>query len=793
VFKLNLKIALRNLWKNKGFSLINIGGLAIGLACCLLLMLYVNYEWSFDKQNEKLDRIYITKLKLMFNGKLATTQAVPYQLAGAAKQEIPGIKAVSRMVPQRSNKLFANGENRFKLESMSVEPSFLSILTFKFLEGNEETAFNEPNSILLTATTAKKLFGSESALGKRIRYDNQHELKVSAVIEDLPKNQSFKFEVLQSWSFLEKIDPDVKTAGWGSINCFTLFELKPNTKIEIVNAALKNLIVNKNADLKPYVYEPFLFPFTKYHLYDKFEEGISAGGKIDEVKLFAFLALCVLLVACINYMNLSTARSEKRAREVGIRKALGSARSALMGQFILESIMLSFLAMVIAFALLEISLPYFNSLLQVEIQINYSSYGFWSILFGVVLFTGLLAGSYPAFYLSSFIPVKVLKGFKGSVGSLSIRRVLVIFQFTLSICMIISAIFVYNQIQFMKNKPLGFNESNMVQLDLEGELKNPSKLEIFKTKLKNEGAIVSATEFASNFTDQGSITGDVSWPGKAANDKSIINYRSTGFDFAQTIGSKIVAGRDFSPKFIADTSTSILLNETAVKMMGLKNPIGTTIIWGDNEPLKIVGVVQDYFNVGVSKMVTPALFYYNIKTSSVLLLRLSPEQTLNKSIQAIKAISKEVNPIYPAEVTFISDGMKEKLESERLLSVLSNLFGGFAILISCLGLLGLAMYMAEQRNKEISIRKVLGANMSDILVLLNKDFLRLVLIANVIAIPIAYVLVNRWLQKYDFKIPINLTPFLLAILASLCIAIITVSLQTFKVAKANAVDALKYE
>lgn len=793
MFKLNLKIALRNLWKNKWFSFVNVGGLAVGLACCLMLMLYVNYEWSYDKQYKDVDQIYIAKLNLLFNGKLATTGALPYGYAKAVKEEIPGIKEAARMEEQRKAKFFANGETKFKLKAIYADPSFTKILKFNFLYGSANAAFNGPNSIILTATAAKRVFGNVDAVGKSLKVDGKYELIVSSVIDDLPKNQSFIFEAIQPWSFYEQVNPEIKTMGWGSINCSVFFMLKDGFKIDHVNAALKNFIVNKEPDLKAYNYQTFLFPFADNHLYNEFENGTVIGGRIDEVKLFGFLALCVLVVACINYMNLSTARSEKRAREVGVRKALGSSRGSLMSQFMFESIILSFFAMVLAFALLEIFLPYFNNLLDIEIQINYFSYGFWTALVALILITGLLAGSYPAFYLSSFIPVKVLKGFKGTVGSLSIRRVLVVFQFTLSICMIISAIFVYNQIRYMKNKPLGFDENNMVQLDLAGELKNPSKLELFKAQLKSEGAIVAATEFASPFTEGGSITGDVSWPGKSATDKSIINYRSTGFDFAATIGTQIVAGRDFSPKFTADTSTSILLNEAAVKLMGLKNPIGTQITWGDNLPLNVVGVVKNFFSKGVGKEVEPALFYYNTKTSNVLLLRLNPNQALNKSIASIKQVSEQFNPGYPTEISFISTGMEEKLKSERLLSVLSNVFGGFAIFISCLGLLGLALYMVEQRNKEISIRKVLGANLRDILVLLNKDFLKLVAISNLIAMPIAYILVSKWLQKYDFKTDINFWPFLLAVLASLLIAVLTVSLQTFKVAKANAVDALKYE
>ena len=783
---------MRNLWKNKGFTLINVGGLAIGMACCLMLLLYVNYEWSYDKQFKNLDRVYFTKLKIKINGEVMTTGAVPYKLAKAALEEIPDIKNAARLYALNGQKLFSHNQNKFKLNSLFVDKSFLNILSYKFLYGNAATALNEPGSVLITSATAKKLFGSEDAIGQVIKWDNQKELKVSAVIEDLPKNQTIQFEVLQPWAFLEQIDPEIPATGWGSIDCNTIFQLKDNVTLQDVNDRLKNFIVTKNPEIKSYVYQPFLFPLNKTHLWDEFKNGKVVGGRIDQVRLFAFLGLCVLLIACINYMNLSTARSEKRAREVGVRKALGSARSTLMGQFLLESIILSFVAVLIAFVLVEVFLPYFNNLLDIRIFIDYTSFTFWMVLVSLALITGFLAGSYPAFYLSSFIPVKVLKGFKGSSGSLSIRRVLVIFQFSLSICMIISAIVVYSQIQYLKNKPLGFDQNYMVQLDLEGELKNHSRLQAFKDNLIRNGAVISASEFASNFTGGGSITGDLSWPGKAADDNAIINYRSTGFDYIKTIGSKIISGRDLSKAFPSDTTSSVLLNETAVKRMSLKNPVGTILKW-NNARLTIIGVVKDYFNESLGKIVEPTIFYYNVNKSSVLLLRLNPNQTLGSSIETIKNISKEFNPAYPPQLTFVNEGMKDKLQSEHLLSVLSNIFGGFAIFISCLGLLGLALYMAEQRSKEISIRKVLGANLSDILFLLNKDFMKLVIISNVIAIPVAYFLVNHWLQKYDYKIAINPWPFALALLASVIIAILTVSLQTFKVGKANAVDALKYE
>jgi len=793
MFKLNLKIALRNLWKHKGFTLINVGGLAIGMACCLMLLLYVNYEWSYDKQFKNIDKIYITALNLKFNGKLATTMALPNKLSKAAMEELPGFKRSARASNENNVKLYSHGRDNFKLTSLYVDPDFVKIFDYHFIYGDANTALIEPASLIINQTTAKKLFGNSNPIGQRITYDGKSELKVSAVIEDLPKNQTFQFDVLHPWSFLDQLNPEDKKNGWGSITCFTFFELKDNVSMEATNALLQKFIVNKDAGLKEMTYEPFLFPFAKMYLHGEFQNGKSAGGRIDQVRLFLFLAFCVLLIACINYMNLSTARSEKRAREVGVRKALGSSRNTIMGQFMIESLILSFLAMLIAFALLEVFLPYFNNLLDIKILINYNSVPFWTALLCLVSITGLLAGSYPAFYLSSFIPVKVLKGFKGSAGSLSIRKVLVVFQFSLSICMIISAIVIYNQIQYMKNKPLGFNVAALAQIDLEGTLRDPGKLEIFKNTLKKAGAIESASEYAGTFTRGGSITGDISWPGKPKNDVSIVSYRSTGFNFSNTAGIKVVAGRDFSPQFPADTATSLLVNQEAVKLMELKNPVGTIIHWGDNPSLKIVGVIQDFYNESLGAKVSPTVYYYNIKSSKSLLMKLSTKQSLSASIEAIKKVSLQLNPAYPAEIKLVSEGMAEKLRSERLLSALSNIFGGFAIFISCLGLLGLALYMAEQRSKEISIRKVLGASLSDILVLLNKDFMKLVVISNIIAIPVAYILISKWLEKYDYKISINPWPFVWALLASVIIAALTVSMQTFKVAKANAVDALKYE
>lgn len=786
---INFKIALRNFWKNKGFSLINIGGLAIGLSCCLLLLLYVNYEWSYDKQFKGVDRIYSGMINLKINGKLITTQASPQKLVPAALEEIPGIEAASRATFSNSKVLFSYKENNFKLESVGVDPSFLKIFDYHFIYGNPATALTEPNSLLITASTAKKFFGNDYPIGKSVKWDNRKDLKVTAVIEDLPKNQSTQFEALQTWAFMEQQNPKMKEYGWGMITCATFIKLKDNITFASTDAALRKMINSKE---RKYNMEAFLSPFGKSHLYNDYENGNMVGGRIDQVKLFLFLAICVLFIACINYMNLSTARSEKRAREVGVRKALGASRNILMSQFILESVLLSFIAMLFAFALLELSLPYFNNLLDIAIKIDYSSYEFWSTLVGLVLLTGVLAGSYPAFYLSSFIPVKVLKGFT-SMGksSIPVRKILVVLQFTLSVCMIICAIVIYAQIQYLKNKPLGFEQNNLVQMSLEGEWKKPGKLELFKAELQKSNTISSITEFSSPFAQGGSITGNISWPGKPANDNSIFSIRSTGYDFVKTVGAQLLEGRDFSPKYSSDTSSSVILNEAAVKKMELKNPVGSVINDANMGALTVIGVVKDYSSEDIGTKADATVYYYSIKDSRVLLLRLNPKQPLTASVNALKEISKRLNPAYPDELEFLNESMQEKLKTEKVLSVLSNLFGGFAIVISCLGLLGLALYMAEQRNKEISIRKVLGAGLQDILILLNKDFMKLVLISNLIAFPLAYIIAVNWLKKYDYKVSISLWPFVAAASVSLIIAVLTVSLQSFKVARANAVDALK--
>lgn len=793
MYKLTLKIAWRNIWKNKVFSLINIGGLAIGLASCLLLLLYVNYEWSFDKQFKNIDRIYSVYENDRMSDKITTNRsyATPAQLAATALQTIPGIEYVARMV--EGGGLIKYQGNSFNKKIIYADPSFLKIFDYKFIKGDPATALSTPGSVLITEETAKVFFGNEEPVGKTLKFDNRVPLVVTAVIKNLSANYSYQFDLLMTWSLLEKEQPYLKRMDWSDGALNTIIQLKDESSFAAADAQMRKIFMQKQNGAK-YI-EFFLFPFKKVHLYNFFGNGKLIGGSIDQVKLYLILAACVLFIGCINYMNLSTARSEKRAREVGVRKTLGASRQAIIWQFLTESILLSSLAMIVAFILLETSLPYFNNLLGIEMSIDYHSYGIWTILLLLIFIIGLLAGSYPSFYLSSFIPVKVLKGFKGIGGnSLSIRKVLVVVQFGFSICMIVCAIVVHKQTEYMRTKPLGFNKENLVQLWRPGILADNHKLELFKAELIKSGAIVAATETTNGVTNNAVSTEKIRWPGQQKNEQIRMQLHFSGYNFTKTIGTEMLLGRDFNPAFGND-SLSVVLNETAVKTMNIKNPIGARIKnddWG--QTFTVVGVMKDYIYSSLGTKVEPALYFYRTDgVVNVIVLRLNPVVNITSSIEKIKSLSQKINPDYPFEIMFVSQQMAEKLHNEKVLGILSKIFGGFAIFISCLGLLGLALYMAEQRSKEISIRKVLGADMKNILVLLNKDFIKLVLISNLISIPVAYILAFKWLQKYDYKIGISYWPFLIALLLSVLIAILSVSLQTFKVARANPADALKYE
>lgn len=787
MFKLNLKIALRNLWKNKGFSLINIGGLAIGLASCMTLLLYVAYEWSFDKQFTNYDKTYV-----VYNNQKTPTQtfsfvAVSGIMEKEVREKVNGVAAVTRLsYPEET--LLSYDNNNIKKEVISADPDFLKIFDYKVLKGNPKDLLKNPDGVILTETLAKVLFNTEDPIGKVIKYDNKEPLKVEAVIQDLPKNSSINADMITSWALYEKINPWAKNSGWGNNFCMLFIQLKDNKFFNTANNHLKGMIRANNPDSNN---EAMMFPLKKWHLYSKFENGVSVGGKIDNLRIFLILAFSILLIACINFMNLSTAKSEKRAREVGVRKAIGSTRGNLVGQFMLESILIALFSTLVAFVLIEVSLPYFNNLLGITLKINYTDVYFWTVFIGLALITGIVSGSYPAFYLSSFEPVKVLKGFKlGGGASLSVRKFLVVFQFAFSACLIICTVVIYQQLTYIKNKPIGYNNVNLLEIKAEGELGNESKRQILKDLLIKSGAVTDFTEYSTSITGSGNNTYGFSWPGKNEKDVVLVNFRFTNLDFTKTTGMSVLQGRDFAKEF-KDTA-SVMVNEALVKTMGMEKPVGQIVSWG-NDKYKIVGVLSDYVMGSPYKKPMPLFVLQNPSSVNTIIVRLNPENNATSSVEKIKNIVKEVNPAYPVDIKFVSEKFESKLNDEKLLGTLANWFGGLAIFISCLGLLGLALYMATQRKKEISIRKVLGASTGNILTLLNKEFIVLVIIANAVAFPLAYIIINKWLIGFEYHVSLSVFPFLIAISLSILVAILTVSIQSVKVAKSNPVDALKYE
>ena len=789
MFKLNLKIALRNLWKNKGFSLINIGGLAIGLASCMVLLIYVAYEWSYDKQFKNNDKTYVVYQNVVANGKTFSWAWTPNVMAKEVQEKIPGVRYASRSTYPRA-KLITVGDNKLGSKAVFSDKNFIKILDYKFIKGNPATVLTDVNSIILTKTFAKKLFGNEDPINKTVKLENQDILKVEAVIDDAPANSSIIFDCIMPWALFEKTESWAKEDNWGNNMCLTLVQLQDNKFFKESNGLITGIYKRNQKDNTA---EASLHPLTKWHLYGDFENGKSVGGKIDQLKIFVLLAFCILLIACVNFMNLSTARSEGRAKEVGIRKAIGSTRKSLINQFFLESMLITFIATVLAFVLVEVSLPYFNSLLNIQLVIDYKNSTFWFVLFGLMAFTGLVAGSYPALYLSSFEPIKVLKGLKiKSDSSVSVRKFLVVGQFVFAACLIVCTTVIYQQLNYIKNKPIGYEQSNLLQIAVQGKMADNKKLELLKTQLLASGATTKVTFFSSDLTEGGNNTTDVKWEGKNPNELIYFNNRGIGGDFISTIGTELIAGREFVENANSDTN-SVMLNEAAVKMMRLKNPVGAKIRFWGNERIN-VGIIKDFVVDGAYQKVAPMIFFPSSTWgSNMVIVRLNPDQNISSSLAKIDEIVKQMEPDYPVNRKFVNESFEVKFQDEKLLGTLSNWFGGFAIFISCLGLLGLALFMAEQRKKEISIRKVLGASTGNILTLLNKDFIKLVAIANLIAFPLAYVIINKWLSTFEYRVGISFVPFALAITISVIIAVLTVSIQSVKVAKANAIDALKYE
>jgi putative ABC transport system permease protein len=781
------KIAFRNLWKRKGYSFINILGLTIGMASAILILLWIQNELRFDGFYKKSDRLYTMFNRDKFDGGMWAWNATPKIMAPTIKHDYPEAEEVTRY----SNITFLTtvGEKKINERGAFADSTFLDMFDFPLIAGNTKQALTGNYNIVLTQKMAIKLFGNEDAMGKIVRVDSNANFTVSAVMKDLPNNTSFKFEYLLPWAFMEKLGWNDKSWGNNSIKTYVL--LKPGALQASFDAKVKNITTSHSNETA----KVFSYPLSRMHLYGKSENGKLVDGQIETVRLFAIIALFILLIACINFMNLSTARSEKRAKEVGIRKVAGALKSSLIAQFIGESILLSAIAFIFALFVVQISLKGFNQLVGKELFIAYNNPLYWLFAIVFILFTGFLAGSYPAFYLSSFTPVKVLKGsFKKVNALVTPRKVMVVLQFTFAIILIISTIIVQYQIQYAQDRDTGYNRNNLIYAFTQGDIDKNYLL--IKQDLLKSGAVVSMTKSANPITQHWSDGWGYIWPGSTETDKKLDFVQlGSDADLVKTIGIRLKEGRDIDIYNYPNDTTAMLLNEAAVTAMRLKNPVGQQVRREGDRVWTVVGVVKDFIlespfekKIGPMMIVGPANNFFQI-----IHMKLNAAHSTTNNIAGIEKIFKQYNPQYPFDYVFADESYANKFKEQQRTGTLAILFAGLTIFISCLGLFGLATYMAENRVKEIGVRKVLGASVFSITSLLSKDFLKLVTVSILIASPVAWWAMHEWLKNYSYHIDIEWWVFAGAGIISILIALATVSYQSIKAAIANPVKSLRSE
>ena len=781
-----LKIAIRNLFRHKAFSLINISGLAIGMASAVLIFLWIQNEMSFDRFHANAQSIYEIWETNVVQGKIEAGVPTPEIMAPILTKDVPEIEQVTR-IDWGNNYLFSVGDKSLQSKGNTVDPAFLSIFSYPLLQGDPKTALSDAHSILLTSQLAKKLFGTDDVVGKMVNVNKDEPFKVSGILKELPNNTQFDFEWLMSYDL--KTSKGYIDSDWTDVSIRTFALLKPGANVEAANKKIKNVIVEHSG--KRARTELFMYPLDRLRLYSNFENGKAVGGRIERVRIFALIAGFILLIACINFMNLSTARSEKRAKEVGIRKVIGAGRNSLIRQFLAESLIMALIAGVLAILIVQLLLPAYSALVKKSLFIDYSNIYFWLASFGFVLITGLLAGSYPAFFLSSFQPVKVLKGGLAKINALiTPRKVLVVLQFTFAIALIICTLVVQQQIQFAQKRETGYNKDRLGYVFIEGDIYKNYPL--IKTELLNRGIATAVTKTQAPLTQNWSAGISMRWEGKDPNTKIQINRYTEDGGLVKTAGMTLVEGRDIDPVTYPSDSTACLISEAAVKAMGFKSPIGQ-IIFDDPINWHVVGVIKDFILESPYEPIKPFMVKGPRYGGNTIHVRLSATKGIDKSLAEAQSVFKTYNPDFPFNFHFLDEEYATKFSDEQLIGKLASLFAGLTIFISCLGLFGLATYMAENRIKEIGVRKVLGATAAGITLLLSKDFMKLIIVAILIASPLAWWAMENWLSGYVYRIHISWKIFVLSALASILIAIATISYQSVRAALSNPVKSLRAE
>ena len=801
MFQNYIKIAIRNLSKQKSFTFINVIGLAIGMTCFVLIFLYVRFELSYDKTHEKADQIYRVALERIYPDKVRLWGRTPFPLGPTFQEEYEEILQGTRLVTNNNTIVITYGEKNIEENRvMFADPNFFEVFTIPLIQGDPKTALSQQSSAVITEETAQKFFGQEDAMGKMVTVGNQAYL-ITGVAENMPKNSHFHFDFLLSLITLPIFNGQDWINNWGA---YSYILLQDSCDVQVLEAKFSDMVRKYMApEVEDEVktsfdeflasgngYQYFLQPLRDIHLKSHLDQEIEANGNITYVYLFSVISIFVLLIACINFMNLATARSTNRAKEVGVRKTLGSARKQLVAQFLLESILLSGIALVITLFLVWLFLPVFNNISGQQLEIDY--FGDSLILpglIGLTLVVGFLAGSYPAFFLSSFQPVTVLKRVRsrGSGNSL-FRNGLVIFQFTISIILIIGTFVVHRQIRYMLSKDLGFIKEQVVVIK-DAYLLN-QQVKAFKQELMTSTSVICVS---GSFNFPGAaFDGNVHKPEGASDDRAVsLSVMFADYDFIDTMGMEIIAGRNFSEEYATDPNAYIL-NETAVSLLGLTNPVDSRIT--DNDRIyTVVGVMKDFHFKSLHHEISPVVYIGNPgDRAGFLSVRIQPEN-ISVTLSFLEQKWEEFTGGQPFNYSFLDDDLADQYDAEQNTKQISAIFSALAVLIGCLGLFGLAAFMAEQRTKEIGIRKVLGASVSNIAILMVKDYIKLVGFAFLIGSPVAYFLMIRWIQNFAYATDVRLDSFLLAGALALGIALLTVSFQAIKAGIAEPVDSLRYE
>ncbi len=781
-----IKTALRNLWKTKGYSFLNIFGLAVGIAAASLIFLWVENQLNFNDNFANKKDIYIVKSKQTYDGATYVFESTPGPFAQSIAKEIPGIKHAVR-ISWNSPMLFSVGDNNIFQNGVYADGSIADVLSLAFLEGDRKTAFDQVNNIVLSETAAKKLFGNRPALGKTVKTNNSEPFIIAGVIKDLPKNSSYDFQWLIPFKKFEAGQDFLKN--WGNNSVQTLVQVEDNANVDQINKQMMDFVKHKTNGEVTFS-QNFLYPMERWITYNQFDNsGIEKEGGIKNIRLFTFIAWVVLLIACINFMNLATARSEKRAKEVGMRKVVGASRKSLIMQFLGESLVLAIISSLVAILLIYIFIGPFNTMIGQDLQVTILAPSHLLFLMTITLVCGLFAGSYPAFFLSAFKPLSSIKGAKQKTGSGSlIRKGLVVVQYSASVVLIISTIIIYQQIQHNKNRDLGFDKSQVLTTALQGNM--AKHLPLIKNQLLATGVVQEVGVSDMSILNIYSNSSGFSWDGKDPNASILIGMLRADEGLIPALDLKLSDGRNFHQNFVGD-STSVVINEAFAKLIKKDGLVAGNIINYGEEKLTIAGVVKNFVYNNVYADPEPMLFLPMNRDNGIMTIKTKAGINLPDAIQQIEKVIVKNNPSFPFDYKFLDDSFNTKFQAELFVQRLSSVFAIMSIIISCLGLFGLAAFATEQRAKEISIRKVLGASVSGLIQMLNREFVILVAISCIIAFPIAWVIMSKWLTNYVHHVQISWTIFVISALAAIVIALLTISSQAFKAAIANPTKTLR--